>query len=41
MKEYDPNDAVEFIYNNAPKYAKAKGQLAELERTNIVLKQLR
>jgi len=31
MKEYDPNDAIEFIYQKAPEYAKAKGQLAELE----------
>jgi hypothetical protein len=31
MKEYDPNDAIDFIFQNAPAYAKAKGQLAELE----------
>ena len=30
-KEYDPNDAIEFIFKKAPDYAKAKGQLAELE----------
>jgi hypothetical protein len=27
----DPNDAIDFIFKNAPAYAKAKGQLAELE----------
>jgi hypothetical protein len=31
MKDYDPNDAIDFIFKNAPAYAKAKGQLAELE----------
>ena len=31
MKEYDPNDAIDFIFKTAPLYAKAKGQLAELE----------
>jgi len=31
MKEYDPNDAIDFIFKTAPAYAKAKGQLAELE----------
>ena len=31
MKEYDPNDAIDYIYTNAPAYAKAKGELAELE----------
>jgi len=41
MKEYDPNDAVEFIYNNAPKYAKAKGQLAELEAYKHSLKAIK
>jgi hypothetical protein len=41
MKEYDPNDAVLFIYNNAPKYAKAKGQLAELEAYKHSLKAIK
>ena len=31
MKDYDPNDAIDFIFKTAPLYAKAKGQLAELE----------
>jgi len=31
MKDYDPNDAIDFIFKTAPAYAKAKGQLAELE----------
>lgn len=31
MKEFDPHDAINFIYTTAPEYAKAKGQLAQLE----------
>ena len=31
MKDYDPHDSVEFIYKTAPDYAKAKGELAQLE----------
>jgi hypothetical protein len=31
MKDYDPNDAIDFIFKTAPLYAKAKGELAELE----------
>jgi hypothetical protein len=38
MKEYDPNDAIEFIFKKAPEYAKAKGQLAELETFKSSLK---
>ena len=30
-KEYDPNDAVEFIFKKAGAYAAAKGRLAEVE----------
>jgi predicted RNase H-like nuclease (RuvC/YqgF family) len=37
-KEYDPNDAVEFIFKKAGSYAKAKGQLAELETYKSSLK---
>ena len=37
-KEYDPNDAVEFIFKKAGAYAKAKGQLAELETYKSSLK---
>jgi hypothetical protein len=29
MKDYDPNDAINFIFKKAPDYAKAKGQLAD------------
>ena len=31
MKEFNPHDAIDFIFKTAPSYAKAKGQLAELE----------
>ena len=31
MNEYDPHEAINFIYIHAPNYAKAKGQLAQLE----------
>jgi predicted nucleic acid-binding Zn-ribbon protein len=31
MKDYDPNDAIDFIFKKAPDYAVAKGKLAELE----------
>jgi hypothetical protein len=31
MTEYDPHEAINYIYINAPEYAKAKGQLAQLE----------
>jgi hypothetical protein len=31
MIEIDPHKAVEYIFDNAPEYAKAKGRLAELE----------
>jgi hypothetical protein len=31
MKDYDPNDAIDFIFKTAPAYAKAKGELAQLE----------
>ena len=29
--EYDPHEAIGYIYTTAPQYAKAKGQLAQLE----------
>jgi hypothetical protein len=41
MKEYNPNNAVEFIYKNGPALAKAKGQLAELEAWKHSLKALK
>lgn len=31
MTEYDPHEAIGYIYTMAPQYAKAKGQLAQLE----------
>ena len=41
MKEYDPNDAIDFIFKTAPVYAKAKGQLAELETFKSSLKAIK
>jgi hypothetical protein len=38
MNEYDPHEAINFIYTNAPEYAKAKGQLAQLETYKSSLK---
>ena len=38
MIEYDPHEAINYIYNNAPEYAKAKGQLAQLEAYKSSLK---
>ena len=31
MKTFNPHDSIDFIFKNAPAYAKAKGELAELE----------
>jgi hypothetical protein len=41
MKDYDPNDAIDFIFKTAPLYAKAKGQLAELETFKSSLKAIK
>ena len=41
MKDYDPNDAIDFIFKTAPDYAKAKGQLAELEAFKSSLKAIK
>jgi hypothetical protein len=38
MNEYDPHEAINYIYINAPEYAKAKGQLAQLETYKSSLK---
>ena len=38
MTEYDPHEAINYIYTNAPKYAEAKGQLAQLEAFKSSLK---
>ena len=31
MSEYDPHEAINYIFTHAPEFARAKGQLAELE----------
>ena len=41
MKEFNPNDAIEFIYKTAPDYAKAKGELAQLETFKNSLKAIK
>ena len=41
MKEYDPNDAIDFIFKTAPSFAKAKGELAELETFKSSLKAIK
>ena len=41
MKEYDPNDAIDFIFSKAPAYAKAKGELAQLEAFKSSLKAIK
>mgnify|MGYP003343426884 FL=1 len=38
---YDPHKAIDFIFENAPLYAKAKGQLAELENYRHSLKAIK
>ena len=37
-KEYDPHEAINFIYVNSPAFARAKGQLAQLEAYKSSLK---
>ena len=39
--EYDPSLAIEFIFKKAPEFAKAKGQLAELEAYKHSLKAIK
>jgi hypothetical protein len=41
MKDYDPNDAIDFIFKTAPSYAKAKGELAQLEAFKSSLKAIK
>lgn len=41
MSEYDPHEAINYIYMNAPEYAKAKGQLAQLEAYKSSLKSIK
>jgi hypothetical protein len=38
MSEYSPHPCIEYIYDNAPHYAKAKGELAQLEAFKSSLK---
>jgi hypothetical protein len=38
MKDYDPNDAIDFIFKTSPLYAKAKGELAQFEAFKHSLK---
>jgi len=38
MSEYSPHPAIEYIWDNAPHYAKAKGELAQLEAFKSSLK---
>ena len=41
MKEFNPNDAIDYIFKNAPFYAQAKGELAELEAYKSSLKAIK
>ena len=38
MSEFDPHKSIQFIWDNGPLYAAAKGQLAELEAFKSSLK---
>ena len=38
MTDYSPHPAIEYIWDNAPHYAKAKGELAHLEAYKSSLK---
>lgn len=40
MSEYDPHKSVEYIYDNAPAFAKAKGILAQLEAYKSSIKSM-
>jgi hypothetical protein len=41
MKEYDPHEAIDFIFKTAPQYAKACGELAQLEAFRHSLKAIK
>ena len=41
FKMKDPNDAIDFIFKTAPMYAKAKGELAQLEAFKSSLKAIK
>jgi hypothetical protein len=38
MSEFNPHDAIDYIYQTAPEYGKAKGRVAELEAYKHSLK---
>lgn len=40
MSEFNPHDAINYIYHNGPEFAKAKGELAELETFKNSLKSI-
>ena len=41
LKEYDPHEAIDFIFKTAPQYAKASGELAHLEAFRHSLKAIK
>ena len=41
MKDFNPHDAIDFIFKTAPAFAKAKGELAELEAYKSSLKAIK
>jgi hypothetical protein len=41
MSDYDPHEAINYIFTHAPEYAKAKGQLAQLEAYKSSLKSIK
>ena len=41
LKEYDPHEAIDFIFKTAPQYAKASGELAQLEAFRHSLKAIK
>ena len=41
MREIDPNQCIDFILENADKYAQAKGELAQLEAYKSSLKAIK
>ena len=41
MSNYDPHEAINYIFTHAPEYARAKGQLAQLEAYRHSLKSIK
>jgi hypothetical protein len=41
MSDYDPHEAINYIFTHAPEYARAKGQLAQLEAYKSSLKSIK